>query len=469
MADDERFQPADLLAEMATIGSVLIDREMLEVVASIVRPSDFYSPQHELLFAAIIELGDAGKPIDKVSIAEYLRARNVLEKVGGIGALTALMETVPTAASAEWYAKIVREKSTLRGLIRAGSKIAQLGFDGEGDVDGALASAERAVAAITERGSAKVAPAWPPEVSARHLRYTDSIVEGLGATSQLTPWKTLNTMTSGFFGGELVIWAAAPKVGKSNAVGCLADYVAAHYGLVAILALEMGIDATHRRMIALHGGPSAREQRLGDLSIKDFARISDATATLHERPIAYYDRGFNRLSEIRREMRRLSRDSGPLKAIVIDHVGKLVDVRPGRGESKNDRLDIVYQTLLEIADELQCVVHAVQHINRSGAKASRPTMSDIRDGGNPEGHANAIIFPHREHPYGTPDERTHGEFIVAASRDGAEGSIPMRYFGWRGLWTDAAVTSEPRAWFEIESVVEADPTLWRALNRASTR
>ena len=150
-ASIERFPPNNLEAEMAVIGSILVDREMMATIAEIVSASDFYSLHHEAIYSALLTLYDRGEPLDKITLAEELGRRGKLEQIGGIARLTTLMEAVPTAASAEYYARIVREKAALRGLIHAGTQITQIGYDAEDDVDGALDRSEQIVYEIGRR------------------------------------------------------------------------------------------------------------------------------------------------------------------------------------------------------------------------------------------------------------------------------------------------------------------------------
>jgi hypothetical protein len=149
----DRIPPNNLSAEMAVLGSILVDREMMATVSELVKPADFYALVHEVIYSALIALYDRGEPLDKITVAEDLRRNGQLEKIGGVPYLTLLMDTVPTAASAEYYAKIVREKSTLRGLIHAGTRVTQLGFEGEEDVDGALDQSEQIVYEVGRRQS----------------------------------------------------------------------------------------------------------------------------------------------------------------------------------------------------------------------------------------------------------------------------------------------------------------------------
>ena len=149
----DRIPPSNLEAEMALLGSILVDKEMMAAVSEIVRPNDFYASLHETIYLALYALYESGKPLDKVALAEELRSRGMLDKIGGLAYLSSLMDTVPTAASAEYYAKIVREKASLRGLIHAGTRITQLGYESEDDVPAALDESEQIVYEVGNRDS----------------------------------------------------------------------------------------------------------------------------------------------------------------------------------------------------------------------------------------------------------------------------------------------------------------------------
>ena len=454
MADlAQHVPPHSIEAEQATIGAVLVDRAMFDLVAALIKPAEFYVPQHATIFAAIVDLGDRGRPIDKISVAEELRARGQLERIGGIGVLSACMQTVPTAASAEYYAQIVRDKALLRGLIGAGTAVTRLGYEGEDDPAHALLEAERIVRTVAGGHSPRIRPQTPSELSRVVFDGIEAANTGRASRGQMTPWASINVNTGGFFPGELVVIAASKKTGKSGAILNLLDYVSVHDGDVALISLEMPIVEVHTRLMAMYSGVESRRLRAGRVRGEDFDRFGDAMTALAERRIWYYGRELSRLGDLRRELRLLSREVN-LKAVAVDHVGFIHEASNGdRYSTKNDRLDGVYRTLLEVGDELGVVMYAVQHINREGSKKSRPTAEDIRDGGNPEGHANTVLLLHRPNPQGTDDERQQGEFIIAACRDGIEGPIEMRYDGARHLWLEPNVV---RPWFEMDAPTEQD-------------
>ena len=441
----DRTPPQSIESEMAALGSVLVDASMLDVVAPIVIPSDFYAPVHEAIFAAFLALSESGKPVDKIAVAEYLRDRNQLEKCGGLPYLSGLMEVVPTAASAGYYAAIVAEKAALRRLIHAGTEIAGFGFDGEADVPEALDRAEKALRNALERGQSQGAGIWARDSVLRAYGDLEARFSGGKADGHLTPWKELNDLIGALYPGELCLWVGGGKVGKSGAVLCIADYVAGTYGPVVYFALEMGERAMTRRYLAMYSSVSAKRQRLGDIRAEEWERISDAMQQIASRPVIFVGKSCNRLAEMRREMRRVQTEVGQIAAMVIDGVNFIGDVDVNKRATKNDQLDKVYSSLLRLGDEFGCVIHAVQHVNREGQRG-KPGMTNIRDGGNPEGHAHAIIAPYRPDPHSAiVSERQKGEFLILATREGDSGEIPMRFLGHRGLWLDE---SSGLAWFE---------------------
>jgi replicative DNA helicase len=462
----DRIPPSSLEAEQAVLGSLLVDREMLEAVRPLLDSRHFYSVIHALIYTAILRLADRGSPFDKITLAEDLRARGELEKVGGIVALTTLMDTVPTAASAEFYARIVREKAVLRGLISAGTKISQLGYESEDDVPFALGEADRYLRALVERGPVRVVESeLTGVVASRLFDAMDAAIDPTfcgvaGEKAQQTPWAAVNESTGGFYPGELVAWPSAPAMGKSGAVSTLASFLAGRYGGVGIFPLEMGKENTTRRLIAMHSCVTTRRQRLAtDLRPADFERIGAAVGWLRALPLYIFERRHKSLADIRQALKAHAATDSPLRAIVIDHVNFLLEANESRERStKHERLDRVYRELLDLAEEFRVVVHAVQHVNREGMKG-RPTLADIRDGGNIEGHAHAIIFPFRAHPTGSDVERREAEFIIAKVRDGEPQTCPMQFLGWRHLYLD---DHDSAPWFEVESMRAHTPTLFEA-------
>ncbi len=453
MSDFDRIPPANLECEMGLLGAMMSSPEFVAIAEPIVGAKDFYAPAHEWLAGAIFRLVAAGKPVDMISVAEDLRGRPNFDRFGGMAYLASCTNSVSiaTESTVRYYAEIVAEKAQLRRLIAAGSAIAEQGFHGESDVEAAIASAEDALRnAISQT---RATTGGTTMMSA--MRDVFSEIERATAGEQKikalrTPWKAVNDMTGGFFPGELVVIASAPAQGKTAMVLNLADYVASlGQGVVAFFTLEMSKRAMSQRWLAMHSGVSARTQRLGYVRDDQWEHISLAISRIAQRGVRLFGRECASVDKIRREVAALSREQH-VCAVIIDHVNFLSDADAGSDRAtKHERLDRTYRKLLSLGDDFQTVTFAVQHMNRQGMNG-RPTLSNIRDGGNPEGHAHAIIFPYRPDPASDdPATRCVGEFIVAKARDGEEGIVPMHFEGWRHLWRQS---ENDRPWFEYEGV-----------------
>src|SRR5579872_2159020 len=204
----DRIPPQNLEAEMALLGSILVDREMMATVAEIIEPSDFYAAMHETIYTALLALYERGEPLDKITLSEELKRRGQLEKIGGLAYLTSLMDTVPTAASAEYYAQIVREKAALRGLIHAGTQITQYGYEGEEDVEGALDRSEQIVYEVGRRQLKGVFTRVGHMLKEVFDRLDHLYAQGGDRTGITSGFGDIDQFTAGFQPGNLIILAA---------------------------------------------------------------------------------------------------------------------------------------------------------------------------------------------------------------------------------------------------------------------
>jgi len=443
----DRIPPSNLEAEMALLGSVLVDREMFETVCDIVQPHDFYASLHESIYLAIFALYERGLPTDKVALAEELRNRGMLDRIGGMAYLNSLMDAVPSAASAEYYARIVRKKAILREMIHTGTRITQLGYESEDDVDSALQRMEQFVSEIAGRGVG-VRP-FATGLILEQLRQEMLSDDPVKITS--SPWRTLNEAIGGFTAGELVAIVASAKIGKTGFAVTLCEFIAQSVGPVPFFATEMGDRGIERRRIALRSGVSARKQRLKLFNPAERSRAARAAFDLQKKPLYVMGRDKRSLRAIWRECRDIRRSYGPLAAICVDHIGFVEEARNfGKGVTETQALDIVYREMLTIADHFECPTFVVIHPNREGSKKrpSRETLQDIRGGGAIENHAHTIICPWREKPEENPQD---GEVIVVAARDGGEGPLPFAYSGARAAWMEVSNGEPVPLWFEGEA------------------
>jgi len=427
----DRIPPSNLEAEMAVIGSVLVDREIFAAVGEIVRPSDFYAHVHETIFAVLFELYERGEPLDKITVGEELRRRGALERVGGLSYISALMDTVQSAGSARYYATIVREKSVLRSLIHAGTQITQLGYEGEEDVPEALDRSEQLVYTIGERrGITEFMPV--SRLMKDAFDHIDRLYHMRGDRTGLTSgFRDIDEMTTGFQPGNFVIIAARPGMGKSSFALNMAVAAAREENApIAFFSLEMSNSELIQRMICSEARISMNHMRRGNIQPHQWEGMSQAMGALNDLPIYLDDMGALTVSDVRSRCRRLKSTVG-LAAIFIDYLQLM---RPGvlaRGANRNEELSEICRSLKITAKDLGVPIVALAQLNRgveARAGDKRPLLSDLRDSGSIEQESDVVAFLYRDGYYNpeTP-EPDLTEFIIAKHRNGPTGAVKLRF------------------------------------------
>jgi replicative DNA helicase len=427
----DRIPPSNLEAEMAVIGSVLVDREIFAAVGEIVRPSDFYAHVHETIFAVLFELYERGEPLDKITVGEELRRRGALECGGGLSYISALMDTVQSAGSARYYATIVREKSVLRSLIHAGTQITQLGFEGEQDVPEALDRSEQLVYTIGERrGITEFMPV--SRLMKDAFDHIDRLYHMRGDRTGLTSgFRDIDEMTTGFQPGNFVIIAARPGMGKSSFALNMAVAAAREENApIAFFSLEMSNSELIQRMICSEARISMNNMRRGNIQPHQWEGMSQAMGALNDLPIYLDDMGALTVSDVRSRCRRLKSTVG-LAAIFIDYLQLM---RPGvlaRGANRNEELSEICRSLKITAKDLGVPIVALAQLNRgveARAGDKRPLLSDLRDSGSIEQESDVVAFLYRDGYYNpeTP-EPDLTEFIIAKHRNGPTGAVKLRF------------------------------------------
>jgi replicative DNA helicase len=431
----DRIPPQNLEAEMALIGSVLVDREIMGVIGEIVNASDFYALVHETIFTALRDLFDRGEPLDKITVGEELRRRNQLEKVGGLSYLSSLMDTVQSAASATYYAKIVREKAVLRGLIHAGTRITQIGYEAEEDVDGALDSCEQLVYSIGERQmsgefskvNTLMKDAW---------EQIDRLYRARGGRTGVTSgFSDIDDKTTGFQPGNFIIVAARPGMGKTSwalnaAVAAARESVERGDGSpVAFFSLEMSNNELIQRLISADAKISMHDMRRGNVKQHQWEDISHAMSSLNEIPMYLDDSGGISVTEVRSRCRRLKSAHG-LSAVFIDYLQLL---RPGnlsRNVNRNEELSDICRTLKVTAKDLGVPIIALAQLNRGVETRNdkRPMLADLRDSGSLEQESDIVAFLYRDSYYNKESpEPDVAEFIMLKHRNGPVGTVKLRF------------------------------------------
>jgi len=437
----DRIPPHNLEAEMALIGSVLVDKKIMDEAMELVRPSDFYAHVHETIFGALCEMHDRGQPLDKITLSEELRNRDALEKVGGISYISSLMDTVQTAASAKYYATIVREKAILRNLIHAGTRITQIGYEAEEDVATALEESEEIVFKIGEN-QLKGEFQKMDGLMKNAFEQIDHLFHMRGGRTGITSgFPDIDKRTTGFQAGNFIIVAARPGMGKTSFAlnaAVAAAREAVEIGIkngtdpkpIAFFSLEMSNDELVQRLISSDARISMHDMRSGNIRGQQWEDIANAIGALSQLPIYLDDTGGLSISEVRSRCRRLQSGRG-LTAVFIDYLQLL---RPGvlsKGANRNEELSDICRTLKVTAKELGVPVIALAQLNRGVETRNdkRPMLADLRDSGSLEQESDIVAFLYRDayyNPEQAPDPEMT-EFIMAKHRNGPTGMVRLRF------------------------------------------
>jgi replicative DNA helicase len=377
----ERIPPSNLEAEMAVLGSLLVDREMMSAVGEILAPSDFYAHVHETIFIALLQLYERGEPLDKITVAEELRSRGLLDKIGGLPYLTSLMDTVPTAASAEYYAQIVREKSALRGLIHAGTQITRIGFENEEDVEAALDQSEQIVYEVGRRQKrGEFSPIY--KLLKGTFEQIDRLYHSRGDRTGLTSgFRDIDEYTAGFQPGNFVIVAARPGMGKTSMALTMAAAAAKEEQKpIAIFSLEMTNEELVTRLLCAEARINSQNLRRGNVKDAEWEKISAGMSALSQLQLFIDDSGTVSVTEIRSRCRRLQSADG-LAAVFIDYLQLVRPSGTTRSQNRNDELSEICRMLKATAKDLQIPIIALAQLNRGveSRNDKRPMLADLRD------------------------------------------------------------------------------------------
>lgn len=430
----QKLPPQSIEAEESILSAILLDNSTLLDVLEILTPEDFYRTAHQKIFAAISELFAKAEPVDLVTLANILRDKNQLEELGGAASLARLVDTVPSAINVTHYARIVRDKASLRKLIAKASEITQQCFQDAGDLDRVLDFAEGAVFEISEN---KHQAAFHP-ISKIIESNIDALEERQGQRALVTGVPTgftkLDHMTSGLQGSDMVILAARPSMGKTALALNIARNAAIDGNIpVAVFSLEMSKESLSERMLCAEARVDSNRLRGGFLNPDDWHRITEAASVLSEAPIFIDDSADISATSIRTKSRRLKMDKDHgLGLIIIDYLQLM------RGRSNSERRDLeiseISRSLKLLAKELNVPVLALSQLNRKLEERSdkRPQLSDLRESGALEQDADVVAFIYRDEVYNRDENnpnRGTAEIIVAKQRNGPTGIVPLTFLG----------------------------------------
>jgi len=428
MADitKDLLPPQNLEAEMAVLGSMLLNEKAISISVELLQKDYFYKESHRKIFDGICNLYNANKAVDLVTINDELKRLGVLDSIGGASFLTELVNSVPSAANVAHYARLVREKSILRSLINNATQITSLAYEYEGDVDEALDRAETLIFNIrdSKRTSNVVSL---KDVIQTSIENIDQIYQKKAQVSGIpTGFVDLDSRTAGLHASDLIVVAGRPTMGKSAFAVALAEYVGVVEKIpLAFFSLEMSKEQLVQRMLCAHARVDAHKVRTGYLAPSDWPKLTAAAGKLSEASIFIDDTPAISVMELRAKARRLKAHHD-IQLIILDYL----QLMRGREKAENRQQEIseISRSLKALSRELSVPVVSISQLSRAVESRSdhRPQLSDLRESGAIEQDADLVLLLLREEYYNpTPENEGIAEVIIAKQRNGPVGTMKL--------------------------------------------
>lgn len=440
----DKIPPQNLEAEQSTLGSMMLERSALEKGMEILKAEDFYRPSHQEVFDCLVSLAERDEPVDLITLQEELKKRGKLEDCGGVEYMMSLVESVPTAANVEYYAKIVEQKSILRRLIAAGTEIIGLAQHEDGEIDAITDQAERLIFGVAQRRMGEYFRSIAPLVSDA-WDWIDDRYHNKGVASGIpTGFDKLDNMTSGLQPSDFIILAARPSMGKTAlALNFALNAAISSRQTVALFSIEMSAEQLVQRMMCMRAKANAHRLRTGYFEPAEWERIAAASNELHMAPIYIDDTTDLTHLAMRAKCRRLKAEHG-LGLVVVDYLQLMRSHR--NTENRNQEISEIARGLKSIARELKVPVIALSQLSRAVEKRDdkRPMLSDLRESGSIEAEADLVMMLYRPEYYnikevddteaisgksggeGTANIETT-EILLAKHRNGPTGNVKIGF------------------------------------------
>lgn len=425
-----KLPPQNVEAEQSVLGGILIENDAINKVLEILTPEDFYRDAHRRIYNALINLSTRDEPADLITLTNELRKIDQLDAAGGASYIASLIDSVPTAANIEYYARIVKEKSILRQLIQTSTEIITESYQDRSDVESFLDEAERSIFQISEN---RVRPSFYPirDIVKQSFKTLERLYEKKElVTGVPSGFKELDQMTAGFQPSDLIIVAGRPSMGKTAFCLNVVQYAAIEKKTpVAVFSLEMSKEQLVIRLLCSEAHVEGTRLRTGFLSEEDWPRLTIAAGNLSEAPIFIDDTAALSVLELRAKARRLKADQG-LGMLIIDYL-QLMKGR-ARVESRQQEISEISRSLKAVAKELNIPVIAVSQLSRRTEERTgmRPQLSDLRESGAIEQDADLILFLYRDEVYNRSEDnpnRGKAEMIIGKQRNGPTGKIELAF------------------------------------------
>jgi len=438
----DRLPPQDLAAEASVLGAMMLSKDAIADVVESLREHDFYKPSHATIFGVILDLYGRGEPVDALTVSAELQRKGESARVGGAPYLHTLVQGVPTAANASYYAQIVHERAILRRLVEAGTRIVQMGYQGQGNIDD-----------VVDRAQAEVYDVTDKRTSEDYQKLSDLMGDALTEIEAIgnrggerigvpTGFEDFDRLTNGLHPGQLVLVAARPSIGKSTLALDFARAASIDHGLTsAFFSLEMGRNEIVMRLLSAEAGVSLHNMRSGMMSDADWDKLARKMASVSEAPLFIDDSANLTMMEIRAKARRLKQRHN-LKLIIVDYLQLMTSGR--RVENRQQEVSEFSRQFKLLAKELEVPVVALSQLNRGPEQRTdkRPLLADLRESGSLEQDADVVVLIHRDDAYDRESPRAgEADLIVAKHRNGPTSTVTVAFQGHYSRFVDMARTN----------------------------
>lgn len=425
-----RSLPQSLEAEQSVIGAMIIDKSAIAKALEKLNEEDFYRDGHKVIFKAIREMFSKDMAVDLVTLLEYLKSTDMLEKAGGVTYISEVSSSIITTANLEAYIKIVEEKSTLRKLIRSATSIIEESYNRQDKVEEVLDLAQKKIFDLAEKqGSNDYEPL--SNVLERGFLEIERLFNNKGSITGVgSGIRDLDAKTSGFQKGDMVLIAARPSMGKTTFSLNIAENAALREGKsVVIFSLEMSKEQLAYKLLCSEANVDMLKLRTGNLDDDDWERIARATGPLSKAKIYIDDTAGLSVMEMRSKCRKIKMEHG-IDMILIDYL-QLMSGSSG-SESRQQEVSEISRSIKALAKEMECPVIALSQLSRAPEQRAdhRPMLSDLRESGSIEQDADVVMFLYRDEYYNKEtEEKNIGECIIAKQRNGPVGTVKMAWIG----------------------------------------
>lgn len=427
----KKIMPHSMEAEQAVIGSMLMDRDAMESALEILQPDDFYGRQYGTLFQAIRELNTENKPVDLVTLQERLKENNVPEELAGMDFIREVLGSVPTSANVKYYAKIVKEKSLMRRLIRTTEEITAQCYQGPDNVEALMDSTEKKIFNLMQsRGGGDFTPIRQVVINALERIEAASKQNG-SITGVSTGFIDLDYQTSGMQPSDLILVAARPSMGKTAFVLNMAQHMAFRDNITtAIFSLEMSKEQLVNRLFSLESKVDAQVLRNGRLEDSDWERLIESAEIIGNSNLIIDDTPSISIAELRSKCRKYKMEMN-LGVIIIDYLQLMSGSSGGKSStSRQQEISDISRSLKAVARELNVPVIALSQLSRAVEQRDdkRPMLSDLRESGAIEQDADVVMFLYRDDYYNKDSEKKNiAEVIIAKQRNGPIGTVELAW------------------------------------------